>query len=331
MMGDLRYLVDNKLADFKSPLAKGQLGAALALLGDRARSRTAFDAAQATLTEQREDGLFRYDYGSKLRDAAGLLALLAEGNAERPQIVRVAAELDGARQASRYTSTQEQLWMVLAAQALAREADAFALTIDGQGHRGALYRNLAAARLDRAPVVIRNDTQTDARVVLSVSGIPLSPAPAVDEGYSVERQIRTMGGEVVPGELKQNERYVMMLTITEKVVRSARLLVVDPLPAGLEIENANLGTGASTEGLSFLGEVPTAENTEARDDRFVAAFNRTGSSPKSFNIGYIVRAVTPGRYVHPAAIAEDMYRPERFGRTAFGTLDIAAPTPGQRR
>ena len=30
----------------------------------------------------------------------------------------------------------------------------------------------------------------------------------------------------------------------------------------------------------------------------------------------------PGTYVHPAAIAEDMYRPERFGRTAFGTATV---------
>jgi alpha-2-macroglobulin len=36
-----------------------------------------------------------------------------------------------------------------------------------------------------------------------------------------------------------------------------------------------------------------------------------------------VRAVSPGRYVHPAASIEDMYRPDRFGRTAFGTVEIA--------
>ncbi len=40
IMGDLRYLADNKLGDFGSPMAKGHLAAALALLGDRGRSRT---------------------------------------------------------------------------------------------------------------------------------------------------------------------------------------------------------------------------------------------------------------------------------------------------
>jgi len=35
--------------------------------------------------------------------------------------------------------------------------------------------------------------------------------------------------------------------------------------------------------------------------------------------------VTPGSYVHPAAIVEDMYRPELFGRTAFGALIVLPP------
>jgi uncharacterized protein YfaS (alpha-2-macroglobulin family) len=42
-------------------------------------------------------------------------------------------------------------------------------------------------------------------------------------------------------------------------------------------------------------------------------------------VAYIVRAVTPGHYVSPPATIEDMYRPDRFGRTAYGTIDVAAP------
>ena len=39
-------------------------------------------------------------------------------------------------------------------------------------------------------------------------------------------------------------------------------------------------------------------------------------------LAYIVRAVTPGTYVHPAATVEDMYRPETYARTAAGTLTV---------
>ena len=38
----------------------------------------------------------------------------------------------------------------------------------------------------------------------------------------------------------------------------------------------------------------------------------------------VVRAVSPGRYIHPQAYVEDMYRPDRFGRTATGTVEVTA-------
>jgi len=38
----------------------------------------------------------------------------------------------------------------------------------------------------------------------------------------------------------------------------------------------------------------------------------------------VVRAVSPGRYVHPQAFVEDMYRPDRFGRTETGTVEVTA-------
>jgi alpha-2-macroglobulin len=34
--------------------------------------------------------------------------------------------------------------------------------------------------------------------------------------------------------------------------------------------------------------------------------------------------VSPGRYVLPQAKVEDMYQPDRFGRTATGAIEITA-------
>ncbi|MCA0400520.1 MAG: alpha-2-macroglobulin family protein [Proteobacteria bacterium] len=330
VMGDLRYLADNKLGDFTSPLAKAQIGAALALLGDKGRSDVVFNAAQTALTGYRDDGTYREDYGSTLRDSAGMLALLAEANADKARITRVAVELDRARQAKRYTSTQEQNWMVLAAQALAKEAENFSLNVDGASQRGAFYRNLSQARLEKKALSLRNEGQAEARVILSVSGIPTQPEPALDEGLSVKRQIYTLSGEMVqPNALKQNERYLVALEVSSTRPLSGRIMLVDPLPAGLEIENPKL-TDVSTEGIDLLSEASEPDHSEARDDRFVAAFTRSGDTNNPIRVGYLVRAVTPGVYVHPAAIAEDMYRPERFGRTAFGALSVLAAEPARK-
>lgn len=327
VMGDLRYLADNKLSDFASPLARAQIGAALSLLGDRGRGRAAFVSALNQLQETRDDGISRADYGSRLRDSTGALALIAEANGERADVSRAANIVEGARNASRYTSTQENMWMVLAAQAMTKEAEGMTLTVDGAERKGALYRTLSQEALEARPLTIGNPGPAAAQAVVTVSGIPASPEPALNQGFGVERTIYSMKGEKVdPASLRQNERYVVALTVTEIPARYGRLLLVDPLPAGLEIENANLTEGASTEGLSWLKQEVFPVHTEARDDRYVAAFERSGSSnqPGVFTIGYIVRAVSPGRYVAPAAVIEDMYRPDRFGRTGFGTVDIAS-------
>ena len=80
VIGDLRYLSDAKLDAFATPLAKAQLGAALAMLGDRARAGKVFSAALTALAAEKDAGVSRPDYGSKLRDAAAVLALVAEAN-----------------------------------------------------------------------------------------------------------------------------------------------------------------------------------------------------------------------------------------------------------
>jgi hypothetical protein len=325
VMGDLRYLADNKLAAFASPFAKAQIGAALAQLGDRGRARTAFAAATTALQAARDDGTFRADYGSRLRDAVGVLTLLAESGSERAEITRVVAVVEEARNAQRFTSTQEQTWMVLAAQALSREAEAQAITVDGAPVRGAFYRSIPAARLEQGPVTIANPGAGALRATITVAGVPMAPEAALNRGYQVQRSLHSFKGQTIdPAQLKQNERYIVVLRVTEPATTAARLLLVDPLPAGLEIENPSLTEGANTEALAWLKQEVTPVHTEARDDRYVAAFDRAAGQPASFMVAYVVRAVSPGRYVHPAAFAEDMYRPERFGRTAFGSAEVSA-------
>ena len=51
-IGELRYYVDTKLDRFSTPLAQAQLGAALAMLGDKARAEKALQAALKTHRRQ---------------------------------------------------------------------------------------------------------------------------------------------------------------------------------------------------------------------------------------------------------------------------------------
>ena len=68
-----------------------------------------------------------------------------------------------------------------------------------------------------------------------------------------------------------------------------------------------------------------AAHLEFRDDRFIAAFDRTAGNSRDITLAYVVRAVTPGIFVHPAASVEDMYRPQFSARTATGMMEVKAP------
>ncbi|MGL4636337.1 MAG: MG2 domain-containing protein [Beijerinckiaceae bacterium] len=325
VMGDLRYLADNKLRDFATPMAKGQIGAALALLGDRGRAKTAFDQAVTTLASARSDSLSRPDYGSLLRDGSGLLTLLAEAGGERAELMRVSTAVERARGEVRFSSTQEQTWMVMAAQALAKEVENFQLVVDGASRSGAYYRTFSEEQLEAKSVVINNPGQAAARAVITVSGASMQPLPALEQGFKVERTLYSMKGQPVNWTaIRQNERYVVHLKVTEPKASYGRIMLVDPLPAGLEIENPALTEGAQVEGLAVTKSEIAPVHTEARDDRFVAAFDRNPTQKTEFSAAYVVRAVTPGRYVHPAAAVEDMYRPDRFGRGASGVVEVQA-------
>ena len=41
-----------------------------------------------------------------------------------------------------------------------------------------------------------------------------------------------------------------------------------------------------------------------------------------FTLAYVVRAVAPGKYVRPQAVVEDMYRPDRYGRTPTESVEV---------
>jgi uncharacterized protein YfaS (alpha-2-macroglobulin family) len=340
-IGELRYYVDTKLDNFATPLAQAQLGAALAMMGDRPRAERALRAAVRGVAGD-DGGEARRDYGTAIRDRAAIITLAAEtaiAKADVPRLVELVAKAYAART---HTSTQEQAWMLLAAHALADEAKGMTLAINGKPHRGQLVRGFTPLDLQKGPLSVSNAGDAPVGAVVSVIGAALTPEPAVSNGFTIERAYYTMDGNKVDlasaagglGRLKQNDRLVVVLKV-EATEPGGRVLLVDRLPAGLEIENPRLVDSGDVRSLDWLRTTVAPQHTEFRDDRFVAAFDffgREGSgrggdvrdAASSATVAYIVRAVTPGSYVHPAATVEDMYRPSRFARTAAGRLEIAA-------
>jgi uncharacterized protein YfaS (alpha-2-macroglobulin family) len=323
-IGDLRYIADVKLSDVATPIAKAQIAAALAMVGDKARADNAYLAALNAIAPQPKLDLGRADFGSALRDAAALVTLASEGRAPQKTIDDAVLRIDAARTLAASTSTQENAWLVLAARALAKQLNSISLAVNGETRQGALYRNF---RLDdlAGPYAVQNRGDGNVQAVISVSGSPLTPEPAAESGFKIERSYHTLAGEPAdPGKARQNQRFVVLLKVTEPQPQFGRVIVADYLPAGFEIDNPRLVSSGETSTLDWIANGVEPVHSEFRDDRFTAAFDRSADSTAVFTVAYVVRAVSPGRYVLPQAKVEDMYRPDRFGRTATGTIEITA-------
>jgi uncharacterized protein YfaS (alpha-2-macroglobulin family) len=321
-VGDLRYIADSQTGDLATPIAKAQVAAALGMLGDRVRAERVFAAALGAIPQQPMLQAGRSDFGSMLRDSAALVTLASEGNAPRATVEAAVQRVDAARGLATQLSTQEQAWLVLAARAIGKESGSITLDVAGRPQKGAFFRGLRASDLD-APFKLTNTGDTDARAVLSVSGAPLTPEPAASRGFKIERLYYTLDGQPADiAKVTQNQRFAVVLRVTEAQPQFGRIIVADYLPAGFEIDNPRLVSSGETGKLNWIENAVEPVNAQFRDDRFTAAFTRSKDDKTVFTVAYVVRAVSPGRYVLPQAVVEDMYRPDRFGRTDTGTLEI---------
>ncbi len=325
-ISDLRYYADTMLSDFPTPLSKAHIAAALSLYGDGQRSQSIFnDALQMSENAQAHKvSLARSDYGSSLRDGAAVLALAAESRPVPPIVPALADVVAKEWAQKKYTSTQEQTWMLLAARALQNGDDSLKLNVNGAAHTGTLMSQMAGDVLLDHPLTIRNDSGDALSAAITTVAAPSTPLPAGGDGFEITRTYYTMAGEEVSvSEAKQNERYVVVLNVTETNDWPSRIIVTDLLPAGFEIDNPSIVNSANLSNFDWIEEVQAA-HTEFRNDRFVAAFDRAQGDNRQITLAYVVRAVTPGVYDHPAAQVDDMYRPQFSARTAMGKMEVLA-------
>jgi uncharacterized protein YfaS (alpha-2-macroglobulin family) len=323
-LGALRYFNDTQMSKLPTQLAKAQLAAALAAYGDANRAAAAYAAALAP-PPKRDPALRHVDYGSDLRDNAGALAFAASDPGNQPRLTAIIDRVAELFAKANRTSTQEQAWLLLAAEAAAK-LTGNSMTI-AVGDKPAATRD-KAAYFKRAlgtgapPLTVANRGTAPAWRSVSITGVVKAELPAESNGYTVSRQVLRPDGK--PADLTK-VRQTDLLVVVLKGVRkdpalAARTLVVDLLPAGFEIQNASASADGAS-GYSWLKDLSSTDYTEARDDRYIAALDLPGGTG-GFTLAYVVRAVTPGEFKYPALAVEDMYDPETYGRTAMGKLVV---------
>lgn len=324
-LGTLRSLWDNQRKHSLTALPLLQLGIALKLQGDAARAQAAIDEA---LQKKNERPRYLGDYGSNLRDEALLLALLHEQdmatNATAERVLKLAQTLRQPDNARRWFSTQERLAIFRLGRQLLEESKqglAGSFTIAGESEslngRSLVSRQVDFRQLQQG---VSLALEGDGPFWLSediVAHPHKAPAPR-DEPIRVRRSwFRTDGTRFTGDRLTEGESLIVMLTLeAQELVPDA--LVVDLLPAGLEIENLALGGNEAfgelmLDGvmLSDRGYAAEIRHEEFRDDRYVAAVRLWAGAPA--HLFYLARAVSPGQFVVPPPTVEDMYRPQLSG------------------
>jgi alpha-2-macroglobulin len=315
----VRYFADQNSDHIDTPLGIAHLGAALHLVGERTLGTRYLEVA---LKKPRPSRYMR-DYGSALRDKAAIAALIAEVLPDATYMAALAEALENSIGENTWLSTQELSWVTRAAAAFAGDGDggmAFrignrAITSDS----GLWEANISGAKAIQN-VEISNEGNGSLRAIRAIRGIPVSAPDPASNGMAITRTYYTLNGnQVIPKALKQNDRLVVVLELEVTANAVHDPLIVDLLPAGLEVESTD------TSSLSFVGAQTRAEFVDARDDRLVAAFewnrrNRHGGT--KIRVAYIVRAITPGTYILPGTFAEDMYQPRYRAQGAAGRVTV---------
>ena len=315
-LGALRSLFERR-SDARSGLPLVQLSIALQKMGDQPR---ADQALVAGLAVTRAADQWLGDYGSPLRDQALILALLEENNLMSGQREARVFALSDQLAASQWLSTQERNALFLAGRDLLGQPEQpwTAQLVSGSQTRE-LNPAQAGLKLEgpllASPLSLRNEGSVPVYQQLTISGYPQHAPPAGGENMSIRRDYLGMNGEPLNlKNLQSGDLVLVHLAVTAKQ-RVPDALVVDLLPAGLELENQNLGqSAASLENASsqvkqWRESMQNAgvQHQEYRDDRYVAALNLEGYG--TTHLLYLARAVTPGTYRVPPPQVESMYRP----------------------
>ena len=315
-LGALRSLFERR-SDARSGLPLVQLSVALQLMGDQPRAGQALVAGLAA-TRKANDWLA--DYGSPLRDQALILALLQEYDLDKGQREERLFELSDQLAASPYLSTQERNSLFLAGRSLLGKPEA---NWTAQLSSGTQTRELNNAQpglklqgpLLASPLTLSNAGSEPVYQQLTISGYPQqAPAPG-GENLSIRREYLGMNGEPLDLKALASGDLVLVHIAVSAKQRVPDALVVDLLPAGLELENQNLAqSAASLENASSKVKQwresmqnASLKHQEFRDDRYVAALNLDGYG--TTHLLYLARAVTPGTYRVPPPQVESMYRP----------------------
>ncbi|TNI82635.1 alpha-2-macroglobulin [Aeromonas veronii] len=311
-LATLRLIWEQQADHARSGLPLLHLSLALSAMGDEQNAAKALSRALAT--ERGDDYLG--DYGSPLRDQALELSLLRQHKLAAERWPALSAKVADTLAHRQWLSTQERLALLRLARFdpavdwLARVTSSL-----GSGSLSGSAPLQQGAPEALAASTVTNEGKGSLYVQRTLVGYPEQAPVRISKGMSVTRSWFNSDGQPFdPAKVKVGDLVVVRLNVSsESAVPDA--LLVEMVPAGFELENPALGNSIKLEELSIEGKPAWQsewndylKHQEFRDDRYTAALDLSEGSNQQ--LLYLMRAVTPGRYLVPPTQVEDMYRPE---------------------
>lgn len=314
-LSDLRRFYEgNKEIKSKSTLPWTHLGFAFDMLGDSNRAKIAYEKA---LQSDYTAGYYG-TYGSQLRDLALSFAILAKrGQADGDMLLAI-FELSKER---RWLSTQERnaLFKAALAAGTATGEKLAALITTTEFTQNIDQQEPFKSLLNYDQLASITDIKAQDHTVyasLELVGQYATTPPPHSNGLTIMRDYFDIDGQPIELNKLQSGALVIVRLAATADHFTPDGLVVDLLPAGLELENQNLSNASVNlskiaiegENLKDWRKNNQVQHVEYRDDRFVAAL-ALERTHRNYYLYYLARAVTPGQYLVPPPYIEDMYRP----------------------
>ena len=267
-------------------------------------------------------------FGSVARENALHLLAWTLHDPRSPRVDELAVELFRRRSNGHWSTTQANVWSLLALSSYLRQVETGDKNATGQISWDKATAPFSVSKdkpLATAAFPIMNKTAAEPIRVNKSGGQIFSEVtvearpkviarPRQDRGYSITRRYSKLGddGRLSAAEnLRVGDRVLVTLDVDVRR-RATYLAVEDPLPAVFEAINPAFKSQEVAAG-ETLGTEWVSDYHELREDR--AVFFADLLYPGRYTLRYLARVISAGDAIAASAKVEEMYHPERFGST----------------
>ena len=324
-LGPLRDIAEQDLLNAEGKLPGVHLGLAMLMTGSEKEGSTLILQA----LKKKRSHSYLGDYGSEIRDQAMAIDALVTSDLVNEELklhaLLMLPELVSEIQQQQWLSTQERSAILLLAMTIQQQYNEQPwqgdLTINKQIttlHKNGVYRQDIDITKE-LQATFTNTGDLPLYVSFDWMGVKKQADYDVYKGIHVETAHFLVNNNEATKLADSNTLHSGDLLLTRITLRSdvrvPDALVVNLMPAGVELENQNLLNSLKIAEITIDGEkiaiAADIAHEEFRDDRYVAAVDLPEQRVQTLYV--LSRAVNPGSYVFPAVQVESMYKPSVRG------------------